>query len=187
VNTQISPLFNDIKQVLIDEEAIALRIREMGEKITQDYRGKDLILLCVLKGSLLFAPDLMRHIQVPLVLDFIAISSYGDATSTSGVVRIVKDLEESIENRHVLIVEDIVDTGLTLGYLIKALKLRKPASIRTCTLLDKPVRRILEVPIDYKGFEIGDHFVVGYGLDFAGRYRNLPAIGILKDELINRA
>ncbi len=177
----------DVKQVLFDEDALARRIRELGEQITAEYRGKDLVLLCVLKGSMFFAADLMRHVEVPLTLDFIAISSYGESTNTSGVVRIVKDLEEPIEGRHVLIVEDIVDTGLTLGYLIRTLRLRKPASIRTATLLDKPVRRILEVPIDYRGFEIGDHFVVGYGLDYASHYRTLPAICILKEEVLAKS
>jgi len=179
-------LMQDIKTVLFDEETIARRIRELGQQITDDYRGKDLMLLCVLKGSLFFTADLMRHISIPMTIDFIASSSYGESTRTSGVVRILKDLEEPIENRHVLIVEDIVDTGLTLGYLIRTLKLRKPQSIRTCTLLDKPVRRILEVPVDYRGFEVADHFVVGFGLDFAGRYRTLPSICVLKDELFTK-
>lgn len=178
-----SPLMADVKSVLFDEETLARRIRELGQQISEDYRGKDMVLVCVLKGSLYFTADLIRHIAIPITLDFIASSSYGESTRTSGVVRILKDLEESIENRHVLIVEDIVDTGLTLGYLIKTLKLRHPASIRTCTLLDKPVRRILEVPVDYRGFEVGDHFVIGYGLDFAGRYRALPSICVLKDEM----
>lgn len=178
-----SPLMADVKSVLFDEETLARRIRELGQQITEDYRGKDLVLLCVLKGSLFFTSDLMRHIAIPMTLDFIASSSYGESTRTSGVVRILKDLEEPIEGRHVLIVEDIVDTGLTLGYLIRTLKLRKPASIRTCTLLDKPVRRILEVPVDYRGFEVGDHFVMGYGLDFVNRYRALPCVCVLKDEM----
>lgn len=176
----------DVKSVLFDEQTIAKRIRELGQQITDQYRGTDLVVLCVLKGSLFFTADLMRQIHIPMTVDFIASSSYGESTRTSGVVRILKDLEESIENRHVLIVEDIVDTGLTLGYLIRTLELRKPASIRTCTLLDKPVRRILEVGVDYRGFEVGDHFVVGYGLDFAGRYRTLPSICVLKDELFVR-
>ena len=176
-------LMSDVKSVLFDTDVLARRIRELGQQITEDYRGKDLILLCVLKGSLFFTADLMRHIALPLTVDFIASSSYGESTRTSGVVRILKDLEESVENRHILIVEDIVDTGLTLGYLIRTLKLRQPASIRTCTLLDKPVRRILEVPVDYRGFEVGDHFVVDYGLDYASRYRTLPSVCVLKDEI----
>lgn len=179
-------MMDDVKSVLFDEETLARRIRELGGQITEDYRGKDVVLLCVLKGSLFFTADLMRHIAIPIAVDYIASSSYGEATSTSGVVRILKDLEEPIENRHVIVVEDIVDTGLTLGYLIRTLKLRKPASIRTCTLLDKPVRRIVEVPVDYRGFEVGDHFVVGYGLDFAGRYRTLPSVCVLKDEIYSR-
>lgn len=173
----------DVKEVLLDEETLARRIAEMGQQITKDYVNRDLVLLCVLKGSLFFTSDLMRHIDLPVTLDFIASSSYGESTRTSGVVRILKDVEERVEDRHVLIVEDIVDTGLTLSYLIRALKLRKPASIRTATLLDKPARRRIEVPVDYAGFKVDDQFVVGYGLDFAGRYRMLPAVCVLKDEL----
>lgn len=179
-------LMRDVKHVLLDEQTIAQRIQVLGRQIDEDYRGKDLLMLCVLKGSMFFVADLMRQLTLPMTVDFIAISSYGEATSTSGVVRILKDLEEPIEGRHVLVVEDIVDTGLTLGYLIRTLKLRKPASIKICTLLDKPVRRILETPLDYIGFEIGDHFVVGYGLDYANRYRTLPAICVLKDELLSK-
>ncbi len=179
----VHPLMADLKQVLLDEDTIAARIADMGRQLDADYRDKDLVMVCVLKGSMLFVADLCRAMSVPLTLDFIAVSSYGESTSTSGVVRILKDLEEPIEGRHVLVVEDIVDTGLTLGYLVKTLKLRKPASVKICTLLDKPVRRILDAPIDYRGFEIGDHFVVGYGLDFANRYRTLPVVGVLKDEM----
>lgn len=179
-----NPLLQNVKQVLLDEDTLATRIREMGRQITEDYRGKDLLVLCVLKGSMFFVADLVKEIDLPLVLDFIAVSSYGDALQTSGVVRITKDLEDPIEGRHVLIVEDIVDTGLTLGYLIRTLQIRKPASVRVATLLDKPVRRIQEVPLDYRGFEIGDHFVIGYGLDYTNRYRTLSSICVMKDEVI---
>ncbi|MBI3926062.1 MAG: hypoxanthine phosphoribosyltransferase [Armatimonadetes bacterium] len=151
----------------------------MARQITADYQGNELLLLCVLKGSILLTADLMRRISLPVVVDFIGISSYGDATESSGVVRILKDLEEDIAGRHVLIVEDIVDTGLTLSYLVRALQLRKPASLKVCTLLSKPARRRVEVDVHYLGFTIEDRFVIGYGLDYSGRYRHLPYIGVL--------
>ncbi|MCL5774063.1 MAG: hypoxanthine phosphoribosyltransferase [Firmicutes bacterium] len=177
-------MLNDVEEILLSAEDIENRIKELAEKISSDYKGKELVLISVLKGSMFFTADLIRHISIPVILDFIAISSYGEATETSGVARIIKDLEENIENRHILIVEDIVDTGLTLGYLMRTLKLKNPASIKVCTLLDKPVRRILEVPIDYKGFEIEDKFVVGYGLDFLGKYRHMHFICTLKPDII---
>ena len=179
-----NPLMKNVKQVLLDEETLAARIRELGRQITEDYQGKDLLVLCVLKGSMFFVSDLIKVIDLPLVVDFIAVSSYGDALQTSGVVRITKDLEDPIEGRHVLIVEDIVDTGLTLGYLIRSLQLRKPASVRVATLLDKSVRRIQDVPVHYRGFEIDDHFVIGYGLDYTNRYRTLPCVCIMKEEVL---
>lgn len=169
----------EISEVLLTSDQIQDRTRAVGRQIAADYAGLDLILLCVLKGSLMFVSDLMRHIEIPLVLDFIGISSYGHATRSSGVVRIVKDLEEDIAGRHVLIVEDIVDTGLTLSYLTRNLSLRKPASLKVCSLLSKPARRQVEVDVDYLGFTIEDRFVIGYGLDYRGRYRNLSYVGVL--------
>jgi hypoxanthine phosphoribosyltransferase len=163
-------------EVLISEEQIRQKVDVLGRRITLDYEGKPLVLIVILKGASIFAADLIRRIQLPVSLDFMALSSYGDSTKSSGVVRIQKDLDHSIEGKHVLIVEDIVDTGLTLNYLYGHLKSRGPQSVRICALLDKPERRKVAVPIHYKGFEIPDAFVVGYGLDFAERYRNLPDV-----------
>ncbi|MBT9152996.1 MAG: Hypoxanthine phosphoribosyltransferase [Firmicutes bacterium] len=163
-------------RVLIPREEIAARVAAMGRQISADYAGKELLLVVVLRGAAVFAADLCRHLTNQTVLDFISVSSYGSATSTSGVVRFLKDLEESVEGRHVLIVEDIVDTGLTLNYLLENLRTRKPASLVSCTLLDKPSRRRVDIQPDYLGFTIDDLFVVGYGLDFDQYYRNLPDI-----------
>jgi hypoxanthine phosphoribosyltransferase len=173
----------DIEQVLIGEEALATRIVELGAQITQDYQGKRLLLLGVLKGAVLFMVDLARQIQLPLEIDFMATSSYGASTRSSGIVRILKDLEESVEGQHILVVEDIVDSGLTLDYLLRSLAARAPASIKVCGLLVKDRDRDLTVPLDYIGFTIPDRFVVGYGLDYAERYRNLPYIGVLRPEM----
>jgi hypoxanthine phosphoribosyltransferase len=163
-------------ETLIPEDQIRQKIEILGRRITLDYDGKPLVLIVILKGATVFAADLLRHIQLPVAIDFMALSSYGDSTKSSGVVRIQKDLDHSVEGKHVLIVEDIVDTGLTLNYLYGHLKARGPQSVRICALLDKPDRRKVAVPIHYKGFEIPDEFVVGYGLDFAERYRNLPDV-----------
>jgi len=168
-----------IAEVLITAEQLAVRVAELGQQISADYRGKSLLVICVLKGSSLFTADLVRQVDLPLTLDFIGTSSYGESTESSGVVRIVKDVEDSLEGQDVLIIEDIVDTGLTLSYLLNTLRLRQPASLKVCALLDKPSRRKVEVPIDYLGFSIDDHFVIGYGLDYASRYRNLGYIGVL--------
>ena len=167
-------------RVLIPEEEVDQRIRELGEKISRDYEGKEIHMICVLKGGVFFMCELAKRITVPVSLDFMCVGSYGNGTSSSGVVRIAKDLDESIENKEVLIVEDIVDSGNTLYYLIDVLKKRNPASIRLCTLLDKPERRVKDVKADYLGFEIPDEFVVGYGLDYAQKYRNLPYIGVVE-------
>lgn len=156
------------------------RIRELGEKISRDYEGKEIHMICVLKGGVFFMCELAKRITVPVSLDFMCVGSYGNGTTSSGVVRIAKDLDESIENKEVLIVEDIVDSGNTLYYLIDVLRKRNPASIRLCTLLDKPKRRVKDVKADYFGFEIPDEFVVGYGLDYAQKYRNLPYIGVVE-------
>ena len=177
----------DVEEVLIEEEALRARVAELGATITEDYRGRDLLLVGVLKGAVFFMADLMRRIELPCEVDFMAISSYGAGVDSSGVVRILKDLDVSIEGRNVLVVEDIVDSGLTLSYLVRLLKARRPASIEICTLLAKPERTENEVACRYVGFEIPNRFVVGYGLDFAERFRNLPYIGILRQELAAQA
>jgi hypoxanthine phosphoribosyltransferase len=173
-----------VAQILVDEDALAGRIAELGEEISADYEGRDLLLIGVLKGAVFFMADLMRHLTVPCELDFMAISSYGAATDSSGVVRILKDLDINIRDRNVLVVEDIIDSGLTLSYLVRNLSAREPASLEICALLTKPARREIEVPVRYVGFEIPNRFVIGYGLDFAERYRNLPYVGVLNERLI---
>ena len=165
---------------LIPAEQIARRVREMGAQIERDYQNKELVLLGVLKGSYMFISDLARSIDLPLSIDFIGLSSYGEATESSGVVKITSDLAKPIENKHVLIVEDIVDTGLTMRYLLDNLATRRPASVKLCTLLHKPSRARTRIPIDYLGFQIEDRFVVGYGLDHEDKYRNVPFIGVLR-------
>lgn len=174
-----------VGQILLDQETIQNRILEMGRQISADHAGQELILICILKGSMIFTADLMRALDVPVILDFMSISSYGASTKSSGVVKIVKDLEERINDRHVLVVEDIVDTGLTLQYLLQALQLRNPASLKICTLLSKPARRKVEVHVDYCGFTIEDHFVIGYGLDYDNHYRQLPYIGVIRPEMVH--
>jgi hypoxanthine phosphoribosyltransferase len=173
-----------VSEVLVDRDALADRISELGEEISEDYEGRDLLLVGVLKGAVFFMADLMRHVTVPCEVDFMAISSYGAATDSSGVVRILKDLDINIRDRHVLVVEDIIDSGLTLSYLVRNLSAREPASLEICALLTKPARREIEVPVRYVGFEIPNRFVIGYGLDFAERYRNLPYVGVLNERLI---
>lgn len=177
---------NHIKKVLIDEKDLQAKINELGEKITKDYQGKDLLVVCVLKGAVMFATDLIKRVNLPLEIDFMAVSSYGNATKSSGVVRILKDLEKEIQHRDILIVEDIIDSGLTLSYLVENLKQRNPNSVSICTLLDKPERRQAELEVQYKGFTVPDEFVVGYGLDYAEKYRNLPYIGVLKEEIYTK-
>ena len=173
-----------VEDVLIDDEALQRRIGELGEEISADYVGRDLLLVGVLKGAVFFMSDLMRQITVPCEIDFMAISSYGASTDSSGVVRILKDLDINIEGRHVLIVEDIIDSGLTLSYLVRTLEAREPASLEVCALLTKPERRQIDVAVRYVGFEIPNQFVIGYGLDFAERYRNLPYVGVLNPDLL---
>jgi hypoxanthine phosphoribosyltransferase len=176
----IVPIFKEAPfEILLTEEQIHTRIQELGAQITQDYQDKDLVLVGVLRGSYLFLADLSRHIDLPVIVDFLAVSSYGTRTQSSGVVRLTSDLSTSIVDKDVLIVEDIIDTGLTMNYLIENLQTRKPRSIKVCALLDKPARNIQPVNVHYLGFEIPDKFVVGYGLDYMGRYRNLPYIGFL--------
>jgi hypoxanthine phosphoribosyltransferase len=173
-------MHHDIEEILLPTEILQAKIAALGAQITQDYKGKPLLLLGTLKGAVPFIADLARAIDLPLELDYMAISSYGNATSSSGVVRILKDLEGPIENKHVLIVEDIIDSGLTLHYLMEVLRQRRPLSLRVCTLLDKERERVKPVKSDYTGFTIPDRFVVGYGLDYAQQYRNLPYVGVLK-------
>jgi hypoxanthine phosphoribosyltransferase len=173
-----------IAEILIDEETLAARVAELGAGVSADYEGRDLLLIGVLKGAVFFMADLMRHLTVACEVDFMAISSYGDATDSSGIVRILKDLDINIEGRDVLVVEDIIDSGLTLSYLIRNLESREPASLEVCALLTKPSRREIDVPVRYVGFEIPNKFVVGYGLDFAERYRNLPYVGVLDEHLL---
>ena len=174
---------DDVAEVLIDEQALAARIAELGQQITAEYEGKPLVLLGVLKGAVLFLVDLARQVKLPVEIDFMATSSYGASTKSSGIVRILKDLDESIEGKHILIVEDIVDSGLTLAYILRTLEARQPASMKVCGLLVKERAREEDVPIHYTGFTIPDKFVIGYGLDFAERYRNLPYIAVLRPEL----
>ncbi len=171
---------NDIQEVLFSEEQLKNRVQEIARQITADYQGKEIMLISVLRGSFVFMADLCRAIDLPCTLDFMAVSSYGKGTKSSGQVQITKDLSEDITDRHIIVVEDILDSGNTLSYLLRILENRHPASIRLCTLLDKPDRRVKPVQVHYSGFTIPDAFVVGYGLDYAEKYRNLPYIGILK-------
>ena len=173
-----------VGEILIDEETLSARIAELGTEVSADYQGRDLLLIGVLKGAVFFMADLMRHLTVQCEVDFMAISSYGASTDSSGIVRILKDLDINIEGRDVLVVEDIIDSGLTLSYLMRNLESREPASLEVCALMTKPARREIDVPVRYIGFEIPNRFVVGYGLDFGERYRNLPYVGVLNEELI---
>jgi hypoxanthine phosphoribosyltransferase len=170
----------DIEKVLFTEEEIAAKVRELGGILAKEYEGKNPLVICVLRGGAPFMTDLVRRMDIPLEMDFMAVSSYGASTQSSGVVRIIKDLDTSVEDRHVIIVEDIIDSGLTLSYLIDIIQRRNAASVKVVTLLDKPARRTVDLTPDYCGFQIPDAFVVGYGLDYAEKYRNLPYIGILK-------
>ena len=173
----------DIERVLFTEEELKQKVAEMGARITADYRGKDLVLICILRGSYVFAADLARCIDLPCSIDFMVVSSYGAGTASSGNVRIIKDLSDSIAGKDVIVIEDILDSGNTLSHLLEILKVRHANSIKLCTLLDKPSRRVRDIHPDYLGYQIDDLFVVGYGLDYAERYRNLPYIGVLKPEV----
>lgn len=173
----------DIKEVLFSEEKIMDTVKEMAKKISSDYEGKNLLVVGVLKGSVIFTSDLIKNITIPCEIDFMAVSSYGKSSETSGVVRILKDLDHSIEGKDLLIVEDIVDSGVTLSYLLEYLKTRKANSVEIVALLTKPSRRKVELDVKYSGLEVPDEFLVGYGLDFAEKYRNLPYVGVLKEEI----
>lgn len=178
-----SPLDDHIERVLVDEVTLQNRIRELGQMIEDEYRGKDLLLISVLKGSIIFMADLIRYIRIPHEIDFMATSSYGAEVQSTGVVRILKDLNKPIEGRNVVLVEDIIDSGHTLSYLVRILQERQPASLRIVALLDKPERREVDIKVDWTGFDIPNAFVVGYGLDYNEVYRNLPYIGILKPSI----
>lgn len=169
-------------EVLISEQEVEARIQELADQISKDYEGKELHIICILKGSIFFTCELAKRISVPVTLDFMSVSSYGSDTKSSGVIKINKDLDESVLERDILVIEDIVDSGNTLSYLLEMLQNRKPSSMRLCTLLDKPERRRKQVRVDYTGFQIPDEFVVGYGLDYAQKYRNLPYVGVVKFE-----
>ena len=182
--TSTDAVQHGVGEILIDEQTLRARVVELGEEISGEYAGRDLLLVGVLKGAVFFMADLMRELTVPCEIDFMAISSYGAATDSSGVVRILKDLDTNIAGRDVLVVEDIVDSGLTLSYLMRNLGARKPATLEVCALLTKPERREIDVPVSYVGFEIPNRFVIGYGLDFAERYRNLPYVAVLHPDLV---
>lgn len=167
-------------KVLISEEELKNKIKELGKKISEDYKGKTVSVVCILKGGIMFMVDLVKEIRVPVTMDFMAVTSYGNETSSSGVVKIIKDLDESIEGKDVIVVEDIIDSGRTLSYLVQILRDRRPKSLKICTLLDKPDRRVADVDVDYIGFPIPDEFVVGYGLDYMQLYRNLPYIAVVE-------
>ena len=177
---------DDIAEILIPAAEIQAKVRELGRAISRDYAGKDLVLISVLRGGFVFLADLCRVITLPVTIDVMAVSSYGPDARPLGVVKILKDLDESVTDREILVVEDVIDTGLTLSYLLRNLEPRAPASLKVCVLLDKPARRIVDLPIAYRGFEVPDKFVVGYGLDYRQRYRNLPYIGILTKEAVDR-
>jgi hypoxanthine phosphoribosyltransferase len=180
----IAELTRGVSKVLIEEDAVAARVAELGADVSTDYADKDLLLVGVLKGAVFFMADLMRQLTIPCEVDFMAISSYGAATDSSGVVRILKDLDINIEGREVLVVEDIIDSGLTLSYLMRMLESRNPASLEVCALLTKPARREIDVRVRYTGFEIPNEFVIGYGLDFGERYRNLPYVAVLDPDAV---
>lgn len=176
-------MHKDIKEILVTKESIENRVKELGEKISNDYNSADeIVMIGVLKGANMFLGDLIRQINLPVKIDFIAVSSYGLSTESTGVVKILKDLDIDIEGKHVIIVEDIIDTGLTLKYISENLKTRNASTIKICTLLDKPARRQCQIPVEYVGFEIPDEFIVGYGIDYAEKYRNLPYVGTLKED-----
>jgi hypoxanthine phosphoribosyltransferase len=179
-------LLNDIQEVLFDAETIQNKVKELGEQLSQDFEGRNPLVICILKGAFIFMADLVKQLSIPVELDFMAVSSYGASTKSSGVVKIIKDLDVTVEGREVLVVEDIIDSGLTLSYLIDVLERRNAKSVTVVTLFDKPARRTVELEADYTGFSLPDEFIVGYGLDYAEHYRNLPFVGILKPEVYTK-
>ena len=184
---QVPTMHADVEEILLSEERISTRVAELGRQRSAEYAGRDPVLVSVLKGSIIFLADLIRSMDIPLSVDLMEVSSYGSGTETSGQVRILKDLSRSIEGREVIVVEDIIDTGLTLNYLLRYLGERNPSSISVCCLLDKPARRLAEIEIGYRGFTIPDRFVIGYGLDYDERYRNLPYVGVLRPSVYGAA
>jgi len=174
---------NDIKEVILKEEEVVSKIKELAGRISKDYEGKNLLIVGILKGSVIFASDLIKNITIPCEVDFMAVSSYGNSSETSGVVRILKDLDHSIEGKDIIIVEDIIDSGVTLDYLIRYLEARNVNSVKIAALLSKPARRKVEINVEYLGFEVPDEFIVGYGLDYSEKYRNLPYVAVLKEEV----
>jgi hypoxanthine phosphoribosyltransferase len=183
----VRTIHDDVEEVLLSAEALQARVAELGRQLSADYAGRDPVLVSVLKGSIVFLADLIRSMEIPLSVDLMEVSSYGAGTETSGQVRILKDLSRSIDGREVIVVEDIIDTGLTLNYLLRYLGERNPASMRVCCLLDKPARRLAEIEIDYRGFTIPDRFVIGYGLDYDELYRNLPYVCVLRPSVYSAA
>lgn len=179
-------MLNDVEKVLLDEETLAKKVKELGQQISEDYAGEEVLFVGILKGASLFMSDLLRQVSIPAYIDYMVVSSYGNAAQTSGAVRIIKDLEVDIEGRNVIVVEDIVDTGLTLNYLMKNLESRKPKSLKIASLLDKPAGRRIDVKVDYLGFEVPDEFIIGYGIDYAEKYRSLPFVGLLKREVYEK-
>ena len=179
-------MLQDVETILFNEQVLANRVHELGEEISKDYADEEVLLVGILKGASVFLSDLIRHISIPAYIDYMVVSSYGNSAETSGVVRIIKDLEENIEGKNIIIIEDIIDTGLTLAFLKQNLLSRNPKSLKICTLLDKPARREKEILIDYKGFEVPDEFIIGYGIDYAEKYRNLPFVGLLKREVYEK-
>ncbi|MDL2281019.1 hypoxanthine phosphoribosyltransferase [Selenomonadales bacterium OttesenSCG-928-I06] len=183
-------MISDLEKIVINKDEIEKRVIELGQQIKSDYSQNDsineIVLVCILRGAVFFLSDLARAIDMPVIFDFISVSSYGDSSKSSGIVRIMKDLDENIEGKHVIIVEDIIDTGLTLNHLVEVLNARNPASLKICTLLSKPKRRKIDIKVDYIGFEIDDFFAVGYGLDYAGKYRNLPLVGALDPKIYSK-
>lgn len=176
----------DIEKILLSEEDIAVKVQELGKTLAAEYKDKNPLVICVLKGAVVFMADLIRHMDIPCEMDFMAVSSYGSGTESSGMVKILKDLDTSVQNRHVLVVEDIMDSGLTLSRLVELLRHREAASVKVVTLLNKPERRKVDISPDYKGYDVPDEFVVGYGLDYSEHYRNLPYIGVLKPEVYTK-
>ena len=183
LDSEFAPSMTDVESVLLSAEQLQARVAEIGAQISKDYAGKDLVFVSVLVGAFMFTADLLKHVSIPCEIDFMAISSYGKESRSSGVVRVIKDLDESVESKHVIIIEDIIDTGLTLNYLLDNIRNRGVASVKVAALLDKPSRRLTDVKVDYVGFEVPDEFVIGYGLDFAQQYRNFPFVGILRPEV----